>query len=211
MKANPLQRVIERACTDAAYRAQLISRPHAVIADAGIDVPAEIEVRVHESSEDRLLIVLPAPGEYALGDAKCRLPEGPVADVPEGMTLAWQQTMNLPKRTLVVQGRIDATTAAALRREIDRAFVDIDLDLSGVTVIGSAGLGVLVAAQQSLRGRSCSMCLRLVPEPIRNLLEVSGLLNLFEVHDVGEYRQLFPKGAGLLFGGVAPTKPITDV
>lgn len=211
MKANPLQRVIERACTDAAYRTQLLAQPREVLADAGIDVPADVEVRVHESSEDRLLIVLPAQGECALGDAKCPLPEGPVADVPAGMTLAWQQSLNLPKRTLVVKGKVDATTAPALRREIERAFVDIDLDLSGVTTMSSAGLGVLVAAQQSLRGRGCSMCLRLVPEPIRNLLEVSGLLKLFEVQDINEYRHLFPKGAGLLFGGVAPTKPITDV
>lgn len=210
MKSNPLQRVIERACTDGVYRAQLLAQPREVLADAGIDVPADIEVRVHESSEDRLLIVLPAQSEYALGDAKCRLPEGPVADVPEGMTLAWQEMLNLPKRTLVIQGRIDALTAPALRREIERAFVDIDLDLSGVTTMSSAGIGVLVAGQQSLRSRDCSMCLRLVPEPIRNLLEVSGLLNLFEVHDVEEYRQLFPRGAGLLFGGVAPTRPLTD-
>jgi anti-anti-sigma factor len=82
--------------------------------------------------------------------------------------------------------------------------------MSGVEHMGSAGLGALVAAQQTLRGRDCALFLRLVPENITHLLEMSGLLNLFDIQDVEEYRQLFPKGAKTLFGGVSPTKPITD-
>lgn len=210
MKSNPLQRVIERACTDAAYRVRLIADPRAVLHDAGINVPPEVDVKIHENREDHLYIVLPAPGELTLGDARARLPVGVVADVPEGLSLEWQENLNLARRTLLVRGRLDATTAPALRREVDRAFIDIDLELSGLDHLSSAGIGALVAAQQSLRGRDCSLCLRLVPEKIRTLLEVSGLLDLFEIHDTAEYRQFFPKGSSLLFGGVAPTRPITD-
>lgn len=210
MKHNPLKRVIERSCTDAAYRVRLLADPRAVLSDAGIDVPPDVEVRIHESRDDKLVIVLPAAGESALGDAKCRLPVGPVADVPTGLTLEWQQTLNLPKRTLAARGRIDAETAGALRREIERAFVDIDLDLGGVDFLSSAGLGALVAAQQSLRSRGCAMCLRLVPVTIRNVLEAAGLIDLFEIYDAVEYKKLFPKGAGFLFGGVAPSKPVVE-
>lgn len=210
MTTNPLQSVIERACTDAPYRARLLASPAAVLAEAGIEVPADVEIRVHENTEQRLYVILPARGESGLGGAKAALPIGPVADVPAGMTLEWQQSLNLPKRTLVVRGRIDETTAPALRREIDRAFTDVDLDLSGVSHMTSAGIGALVSAQQGLRSRDCTVSLRLVPEKIRNLLELSGLLGLFTVQDVQEYREFFPKGAGFLFGGVAPTRPITD-
>lgn len=210
MKPNPLQRVIERACTDASYRVELIANPRKILADAGIDVPQDLDVRIHETCEDRLTIVLPARGEYALGEAKSKLPVGPVADVPEGLTLEWQETLNLPKRTLVVRGRVDATTAPAMRREIERAFVNVDLDLSGLSYMSSAGLGALVAAQQSLRSRECTLCLRLVPAKVRNMLEVTGMLPHFEVHDVEEYLGNFPKGSATLFGGVAPTRPITD-
>ncbi|RIK68951.1 MAG: hypothetical protein DCC65_02135 [Planctomycetota bacterium] len=211
MKPNPLQRVIERACADAAYRSELIADPRRVLADAGIDVPRDVDVRIHESREDRLTIVLPARGESSLAESRCRLPVGPVSDVPEGLSLEWQESLNLPKRTLVVRGRVDAATAPAMRREIERAFVNVDLDLSGVTYISSAGLGALVAAQQGLRGRDCKLCLRLVPSKVRNMLEVAGMLPHFEVHDIDEYREGFPKGSATLFGGVAPTKPITDV
>lgn len=210
MKVNPLQRVIERSCTDAAYRAQLMADPRDVLIDAGIDVPADVEIRIHENSEERLYIVLPASGELALGETKSKLPVGPVADVPEGLALEWRETMNLPRRTLVAQGQINSTTAPVFRREIERAFVDIDLDLSGITHMSSDGIGVLVAAQQTLRGRECTISLRLVPPNITQLLEITGLLNLFEIQDLDEYRQLFPKGAKMLFGGVSPTKPITD-
>lgn len=210
MKVNPLQRVIERSCTDAAYRAQLMTNPRDILIDAGIDVPADIEIRVHENSEERLFIVLPSAGESALGESKSKLSVGPVADVPEGLTLEWRNTLNLPRRTLVAGGQINASTAPAFRREIERAFVDIDLDLSGIAHMASAGIGALVAAQQTLRGRDCAISLRLVPPHITHLLEMTGLLNMFEVQDVDEYRQLFPKGAKMLFGGVSPTKPITD-
>lgn len=210
MKVNPLQRVIERSCTDAAYRARLLANPRNILIDAGIEVPPDVELRVHENSDERLYIVLPAAGESVLGEAKSKLPVGPVADVPEGLTLEWREAMNLPRRTLVARGQVNSTTALAFRREIERAFADIDLDLSGISHMASAGIGALVAAQQTLRGRDCAISLRLVPTNITHLLEMTGLLNMFEVQDVDEYRQLFPKGSKLLFGGVAPTKPITD-
>ncbi len=208
MNANPLKRAIERTCTDAAYRARFLADPRAVLAEAGIETPPEVEIRVHESTEGELLIVVPAPGQSALGETRRSLPVGKVNDVPQGISLEWQETPNLPRRTLVIKGRVDDQTAPALRRELERTFVDVDLDLAGVAFLGSAGLGSLVAAQQSLRARDCTMCLRLVPAEIRNVIEVSGLIDFFDVYDAESYKKLFPKGAGFLFGGVAPGSPL---
>lgn len=210
MKANPLERVIERSCTDASFRAALIARPRETLVEAGIEVPPDVEIRVHENSEERMFIVLPTAGESTLGETRAKLPVGAVANLPAGISMEWRETLNLPRRTLVVRGQINSATSPAFRRELENAFFDVDLDMSGVEHMGSAGLGALVAAQQTLRGRDCALFLRLVPENITHLLEMSGLLNLFDIQDVEEYRQLFPKGAKTLFGGVSPTKPITD-
>ena len=84
---NPLNRAITRACTDAGYRARLLADARQGLAEAGIDVPDDIDVRVHESKPVTVLIVLPAAKGLDLGHSTRRTPCGPVADVPEGLEL----------------------------------------------------------------------------------------------------------------------------
>ena len=43
-----------------AYRARVVREPRAVLAEFGTDLPADIEVRVHDSTADMRYIVLPA-------------------------------------------------------------------------------------------------------------------------------------------------------
>jgi anti-anti-sigma regulatory factor len=54
--------------------------------------------------------------------------------------------------------------------------------------MSSAGVGALVAAQQRLRERECTLCLYDVPSPTRNVLELAGLPEMFEMRDRKEYR-----------------------
>lgn len=211
MTSNPLKGIVARACTDADFRRRLLADPRRMLADAGIGVPADVEVRIHETTEDKILLVLPTSESVALGDATHRLPSGLVADVPDGLTLEWQTSTVVPKGLLIAKGRIDESTAPALRRELQRAFVDIELDLAGVGFLSSAGLGALLAAQQHLKGQDCTLTLRGVPEMIRNVFELAGLAEVFEIHDLHEQTALFPKGAPLLFGGVGPTSPPGEV
>ena len=43
-----------------AYRARVVREPRAVLAEFGTDLPADTEVRVHDSTADMRYIVMPA-------------------------------------------------------------------------------------------------------------------------------------------------------
>src|SRR5262249_44067421 len=129
MKLNPVKQAIVRACTDAAYRTRLLADPRKALAEEGIEVPSDIEVKVHENSDNKIVAVLPGREAAEIRERTRQLPSGPVADVPAGLTLEWQQT------ALVAKGRIDTNTAPVLRRELLKAFVDIDLVMTEVTFL----------------------------------------------------------------------------
>jgi anti-anti-sigma factor len=175
MKANPVKQAIVRACTDAAYRARLLANPRAALAEEGIEVPPEIEVRVHENTDNKIVAVLPGPQAADLQERTRQLPSGPVADVPAGLTLEWQGP------SLVAKGRIDTNTAPALRRELQRAFVDVDLVMTEVSFLSSPGLAALLAGQKHLAAHDSNLRLADVPPEIRNVLEMVGFLDLFEI------------------------------
>ena len=176
---NPLKRAIVRACTDAAYRARLLADSRKALAEEGIDVPMDIEICIHENTDDKLIAVLPGPQAAELRERSRQLPSGPVADVPSGLTLEWQGTV------LIAKGRIGTNTAPTLRRELQRAFVDVDLVMTEVTFLGSPGLGALLAGQKHLAQHDSHLRLVDVPRDIRNVLEIVGFLDLFEIVDQG--------------------------
>src|SRR5215470_4776291 len=175
MKSNPVKQAIVRACTDAAYRARLLADPRKALAEEGIEVPPDIEVRVHENSDNKIMAVLPGPQIAELRERTQHLPSGPVADVPAGLTLEWQQT------SLIAKGRIDTNTAPALRRELQRAFVDVDLMMAEVVFLSSPGLAALLAGQKHLTTYDSRLRLVDVPHDIYNVLEMVGFLDLFEI------------------------------
>jgi anti-sigma B factor antagonist len=81
-----------------------------------------------------------------------------------------------PSATVVLDGEIDIATAPAIRRFLLAAIsggdVHLAVDMSGVTFIGAAGLGVLVAAANRARQAGGSLSL-LAPSPqMRRLLDV---------------------------------------
>jgi len=55
---------IARAWADGDYKARLVSDPHAALAEAGVEVPVGLTVKVVENTADMQHLVLPvAPGD----------------------------------------------------------------------------------------------------------------------------------------------------
>src|SRR4051794_2851814 len=69
MAQNPQQQeamkqwgeVVSRAWSDEAYKQRLLTDPKAVLAEAGMPIPSNLQVQVHESSPTQVHIVLPNP------------------------------------------------------------------------------------------------------------------------------------------------------
>jgi len=83
---------------------------------------------------------------------------------------------DLPSATVVLDGEIDIATAPAIRRLLMAAISGGDahlaVDMSGVTFLGAAGIGVLVDAANRAREAGGSLSL-LAPSPqVRWLLDV---------------------------------------
>jgi anti-sigma B factor antagonist len=57
------------------------------------------------------------------------------------------------------------------------------LDMSDVTYIDSAGLGILVAAYVSAKGQGASIRLCALGNKFREVLQITRLLTIFEVYD----------------------------
>jgi anti-sigma B factor antagonist len=81
-----------------------------------------------------------------------------------------------PSATVVLDGEIDIATAPAIRRFLMAAISGGDtrlaVDMSGVTFIGAAGIGVLVAAANRAREAGGSLSLLAPPPQLRRLLDV---------------------------------------
>jgi len=86
------------------------------------------------------------------------------------------------------EGELDIEAAASLRdlldEEIDRGGRDIVLSLARVTFIDSSGLGVILGRYRRLTDLGGTMTLAAVPEIVRPVLELSGLLTLLPVVQV---------------------------
>lgn len=54
-----LYAAIERACTDAAFLDRLVHNPAQALAEAGVEVPADADLRIHQPRPGRLLLTLP--------------------------------------------------------------------------------------------------------------------------------------------------------
>ncbi len=89
-------------------------------------------------------------------------------------------------RVMHVVGEIDTLTAPILRSRLDEQLAEVPLlvlDMSEVTFLGSAGLAVLVAANDEAERHQHRF--RLVPGSriVVRALEATGLLGLFDIAD----------------------------
>ena len=76
---------------------------------------------------------------------------------------------------IAASGEIDAHTAPLLSAAIDAAGPQVELDLSGVEFVDSSGLRVLIDAHQRLADSGGKLQLVALSEPVRRLLEISGV------------------------------------
>lgn len=86
-------------------------------------------------------------------------------------------------QSVTASGEIDAHTAPTLAKAIDAAGTDVTLDLSGVEFVDSSGLRVLIDAHQRLGDAGGSLTLVAPSEPVRRLLEISGVDGYLNVAD----------------------------
>lgn len=83
-----------------------------------------------------------------------------------------------------VFGELDLYTAPELREELDDLPSGVDgvqVDLTNVTFVDSAGLAVLVAAARPLRAAGGTMSLVVDDPRVLRVLEVTGLDRYFEI------------------------------
>jgi anti-sigma B factor antagonist len=81
-----------------------------------------------------------------------------------------------PSATAVFDGEIDIATCPAIRHFLMAAIssgnVDLTVDMSGVTFIDAAGIGVLVAAANRARQEGGGLSLLAPSRQVRRLLDV---------------------------------------
>lgn len=85
--------------------------------------------------------------------------------------------------TLVIEGRLDTTTAPQLESELKSSIDGIDkllLDFTSLEYISSAGLRVLLAAQKTMNKQG-SMVLRNVNEDVMDIFEVTGFIDILTI------------------------------
>lgn len=85
---------------------------------------------------------------------------------------------------LALGGELDPHTAGSLADAIaalDPPASRVVLDLSALTFVDSAGLRVLLAANQELTGQGRAFVLRSPTETARRILEITGLLDVLTI------------------------------
>jgi anti-sigma B factor antagonist len=86
--------------------------------------------------------------------------------------------------TLGINGKLSAATAEEFGAAVEAAIAEagkLTLDFQGVDYLASAGLRVLVSVQKKLNSCSGSLSLIHVNENIREVFEVTGLDDVFDI------------------------------
>ncbi len=86
--------------------------------------------------------------------------------------------------TLVIDGRLDTTTAPELEtaiNEIEEEHQKLVLDCEAMSYISSAGLRVLLSAQKAANASSSEMVLTHVNEEIMEVFDMTGFSNFLTI------------------------------
>ena len=87
------------------------------------------------------------------------------------------------KLTLVLEGRLDTTTAPQLEAELKASLdgiTELNLDFEKLEYLSSAGLRVLLVAQKVMN-RQGKMVIRHVNETIQEVFEVTGFIDILTI------------------------------
>jgi len=85
--------------------------------------------------------------------------------------------------TLVLEGRLDTTTAPQLEAELKgqlEGVTALTLDMQNLAYLSSAGLRVILAAQKQMNKQG-SMVIRHVNETIMEIFEVTGFTDILTI------------------------------
>ena len=88
------------------------------------------------------------------------------------------------KLTVKVEGRLDTLTAPEFDDELKPALEGVKellLDLEGLEYISSAGLRVLLVAQQEMDDKDGTMTLKNVSEDIMEVFDVTGFVDVLTI------------------------------
>lgn len=97
------------------------------------------------------------------------------------MTITKNRTGN--KLEIVLEGRLDTTTAPQLETELKEEISDVEelrLDFSDLAYISSAGLRVLLSAQK-IMNRQGSMVICNVNEDVMDVFDVTGFIDILTI------------------------------
>lgn len=87
------------------------------------------------------------------------------------------------KLCVLLEGRLDTTTAPELEEELKQSLTDVselELDFAGLEYISSAGLRVLLSAQK-LMNKQGSMKILHVNDVIAEIFEVTGFCDILTI------------------------------
>ena len=87
------------------------------------------------------------------------------------------------KLTVLLEGRLDTTTAPELEEELKQSLTDVselELDFAGLEYISSAGLRVLLSAQK-IMNKQGSMKILHVNDVIAEIFEVTGFCDILTI------------------------------
>jgi anti-sigma B factor antagonist len=94
-----------------------------------------------------------------------------------------EKTQENEKLTMKLTGRVDTTTAPELEAavsEMDSKVKDLQLDMTGVEYISSAGLRVLLAAQKKMQ-KIGTMKLTGVCDSVMEVFEMTGFADILVI------------------------------
>jgi anti-sigma B factor antagonist len=92
-----------------------------------------------------------------------------------------------PVAVVAVHGELDIESAPALKEALVEAIGDhpgerIVVDLEGLEFIDSAGLGILIGGRKRARDNHGDLVLVATGRNVLNVLELTGLVRVFEIH-----------------------------
>lgn len=89
-------------------------------------------------------------------------------------------------KVIAISGELDATASAGLRDRLISMIPGssmIQLDLSGLTYISSAGLRTLLLVYRHAQGEGAGVTLTGIRDEVRFVMSATGFLNLFEIEE----------------------------
>jgi anti-anti-sigma factor len=81
--------------------------------------------------------------------------------------------------TVFIKGRLDSLTAESAREQLSGVVYSVNVDLSQLDYISSAGLGVLLELKKRLVALDHDVAVGPMPPHVRKIFELSGLDQVF--------------------------------